>query len=413
MLRHGIATPRWSRALLSIQDARRIVLEAARARAATERVLVQQAAGRRLAVDLRADGDLPPFDRVTMDGFAVRAAETQGGNALLPVDGETAAGDGAGRPLAAGRARSIMTGASLPPGADAVVQVEWTELRGDDVLIRRAVAPGQNVAPRGEDLRSGTVAMTAGEAVTALSLSLLVACGPAEVEVGRRPGLALLASGNELVPAGSRLAPGQIRESNGVALAALLSPLCRRVVKGGIVPDERVALRQRLEEASAEDVVVLTGGASVGRYDYSAEVAEGLGFQRLFDQVAVRPGKPTLFFTRGRTLLFCLPGNPVAALMTGRVLVGAALAALAGEPVEEWPSLALPLAAPVRRNPARDLLVPVTLQQGRISFAGWNGSGDLVCMRSAQGFAHVGRGAGEAPAGELVTLFPTTGGGTW
>jgi molybdenum cofactor synthesis domain-containing protein len=391
--------------MISIQAARAQVLEHARALSSVEQLPVAQASGRRLAADVTADGDLPPFDRVMMDGYAVRAAELSEG-ALLPVDGEVAAGDAGEAPLAPGTVRSIMTGAPLSPGADAVVQVEWTEERGDQVLFQRTVRAGQNVAPQGEDLARGATVARAGERVHPLSLSLLIASGVGEVAVTRRPRLALLTSGSELVPPGAPVRRGQIRESNGPALAALLAAGGAQVDDLGIVSDDRAALEARVDEAGERDVIVLTGGSSVGRYDFSAEVAESLGYTRQFDRVAVKPGKPTLFFTRGSTLLFCLPGNPVAALMTGRVLVGAALAALDGMAVPSWPGLQAPLAGPLRRNPARDLLVPVRLSGGQAVFDGWHGSGDLVCMAQADGFAHVERGEGEAPAGTPATLFP-------
>ncbi|RKY20971.1 MAG: molybdopterin molybdenumtransferase MoeA [Planctomycetota bacterium] len=398
--------------MISIQEARALVLARALPLEASESVPVALASGRRLAQDVTSDGELPPFDRVMMDGYAVRAAELHEG-IELPVDGEVAAGDDGQRPLAPGTVRSIMTGAPLPPGADAVVQVEWTEASGSRVSIQRLVRPGQNVAPRGQDLAAGQVVARAGEQVTPLSLSLLIASGAGEVVVRRRPRLALLTSGDELVPPGAPVRRGQIRESNGPALAALLAASGAEVDDLGIAPDDRQVLEQRVERAAQGDVVVLTGGSSVGRYDYSAEVAEALGFERIFDRVAVKPGKPTLFYARGQTLLFCLPGNPVAALMTGRVLVAPALAALGGEAVPDWPGLRLPLAQAMRRHAARDLLVPVSLVDGQLQFEGWHGSGDLTCMAGADAFAHLERGEGQAPAGSLATLFPMPSTPAW
>lgn len=400
--------------MISIQDARAIVLARARPICDGESVPIQAAVGRSLAQAITADGDLPPFDRVTMDGYAVRAADLREGGVSLPLDGETAAGDPSDNELMPGKARAIMTGAALPPGADAVVQVEWTEERDGSVHIRQPVRPGQNVAPRGQDLARGTQVAGPGDRVTALSLSLLIAAGVGEVSVRRRPRVCLLTSGNELVAPGQPVRRGQIRESNGPALAGLLALTGALVEDRGSVPDDEAALTTAVGNALDADVVVLTGGASVGRYDFSARVIESFaGVERHFNKLAVKPGKPTLFYTRGSTLVFCLPGNPVAALMTGRVLVAPALAALAGQWPEAWPSLRLPLASPLRRNAARDLLVPVAVRQGKLEFAGWHGSGDLVCMASADAFAHLEQGEGEAPAGTLASVFPLPVGTHW
>lgn len=399
--------------MITIQEARRLVVEAATPRTDPgERLPLVSAVGRRLLAAVTADGDLPPFDRVMMDGFAVRAAET-GDGVRLPVDGETAAGDPSDTALPIGMARAIMTGAALPAGADAVIQVEWTSREDDAMVMERGVRSGQNVAPRGEDLSAGTVVAQPGHLIDAMSLSLLIASGVGEVVVRRRPSVALLTSGDELVPPGTPIRRGQIRESNGPALAALLARTGADVHDLGIVRDDRDALLTAVGEAATRDVVVLTGGSSVGAYDYSAEVVEALGGELCFDRVAVKPGKPTLFYTRENTLIFCLPGNPVAALMTGRVLVAAALARLGGAPVSPWPETTAPLTGPVRRNPARDLLVPARREGDRVAFDGWHGSGDLVCMARADHFAHVARGEGEAPADTPATLFAVDGRDGW
>ncbi len=396
--------------MISIQAARRIVLEQASPLTDSERVPVVDAVGRVLAADVAADGDLPPFDRVMMDGFAVRAAETVGDAPELEVAAEVAAGDEANQPLESGQAHEIMTGAPLPPGADAVVPVEWTERVGSRVRLSQAVRSGQHVAPRGEDLHRGQVIAAAGECVSTLGLSLLIASGAGEVAVRRRPHVALLTSGDELVPPGAPVRRGQIRESNGPALRSLLGATGARVENLGVARDTLDDLTAKFQRALEADVVVLTGGSSVGWYDLSADVVEAAGGQRHFDRLSVKPGKPTLFYTLRDRLVFCLPGNPVAALMTGRILVAPAIARLAGRDVCDWTGLRLPLEAAVRRNPARDLLIPMrtrTEADGtrRLVFDGWHGSGDLVCMARAQGFGFVGSGEGELAAGESADWF--------
>jgi len=394
--------------MITIRQARIVVLEQAPRGLdlGGESVAVTEASGRVLRRGVRSDTDLPPFDRVTMDGYAVRSVDAVPG-AVLPILREVAAGDAGDDPLSDGEAVSIMTGAPLPPGADAVVQVEWTVREGDRVRIERGVRPGQNVAPAGQDLRAGDEVLAAGTRLDALSLSAVIAAGAGRVDVVRRPRVALVTSGNELVPPGERLRRGRIRESNGPALAALFTAMGARVDDLGVARDEREDLDARLERAMTADVVVLTGGSSVGRYDFSQAAVESLGARRHFDRVSVKPGKPTLLHTREGTLVFCLPGNPVAALMTGRVLVGAAIGRLCGLDVSPWTDEEHPLATPVARNAARDLLVPMRRVPEGLAFDGWHGSGDVLCMARADGFGFVERGEGEARAGARVPFFAT------
>jgi molybdopterin molybdotransferase len=412
--------------MLTIQEARVLVLELARgsspapgpasgpalASPHVERVPIAQATGRVLAQELVSDTDLPPFDRVMMDGFAVRAAEAAAG-ALLPLQGQVAAGESAEGPLRPGHALAIMTGAPLPPGADAVVPQEWTGREAGGVRFQRSVTPGQHVAPRAEDLRAGQRVAGPGERVSTLALSLLIAAGAGEVAVRRRPRVALLTTGNELVPPGAPLRRGQIRESNGPALASLLLAAGADVVNLGVARDTRAALDERLAAASDADIVVLTGGASVGAFDYTAEALRAAGAEERFGKLSVKPGKPTLCYTRGSQLFFGLPGNPVAALMTGRVLVCAAVAVRRGLSPPAWAETQLPLAGPVRRVAERDQLLPMRVQDGALVFDGWHGSGDLACLARAEGFAFVARGAGSAPAGTPADWFPLPAEPTW
>lgn len=403
--------------MITIQQARRLVLEHGGDPLPAERVGVADAVGRVLCEAVAADGDMPPFDRVMMDGYAVRADDTAGAEqdheARLTVVAEVAAGDVGELSVGAGEAHEIMTGAPLPPGADAVVPVEWTTRENAIVLIDRVVKRGQHVAPRGQDISLGQQIAVPGERVTPLSLSLLIASGAAEVAVVRRPRVALLASGNELVPPGAPVRRGQIRESNGPALAGLFASVGAEVVPLGVARDTREALAEKLALADDCDVVVLMGGSSVGKYDLSAEVVEAAGGVRHFEKLSVKPGKPTLFHTRGEQLIFCLPGNPVAALMTGRVLVCAAIAARAGLAPPEWSEVRLPLIDAVKRHPQRDLLIPVRRQADGLRFDGWHGSGDLSCMARAQGFAFVPCGEEPAASGTPTDWFPLAADTAW
>lgn len=404
-------TPRMPSDMISIQEARGIVLDHASGPRGRERVGVVDAVGRVLAEAVVSDTDLPPFDRVTMDGFAVRSADLDGASdarpVRLPVAATVAAGEEAAEPVAPGTVHRIMTGAPLPPGADAVVPVEWTASDGDDaVRFLRAPAAGANVAPKGEDLARGRSVGEAGLVVDAMTLPVLIGAGAGTVHVARRPRVSLMTSGDELVPPGQPIERGQIRESNGPMLAALFAAAGAEVVNLGVSTDDRDALGAMFERALDGDVVVLTGGASVGDFDFTSDVLDAFGCERHFDRLAAKPGKPTLFATRGEQLVFGLPGNPVAALMTGRVLVAAALASLSGIPVEVWPSDERPLLDDVPRNGRRDLLLPVEVRPGGLHFPGWHGSGDLTSIARRDGFAYVARGDGACPAGTPTTFFP-------
>lgn len=394
--------------MISIQDARAQVLARCVALTRSESVDVREVAGRVPLQAVRADTDLPPFDRSTMDGYAVRADELAGAEQApvrLPVDGEIAAGAAGDEPLPPAHARAIMTGAPLPPGADAVVQVEWTREDGRHVVVERPVRPGQNIARAGEDRRAGDEVHPAGLAVPPLAVSLLIGAGVGRLDVRARPRVAVLTSGDELVPPGAPLRRGQIRESNGPALAALLRHTGAEVLDLGVARDTREDLAAKLTEALEHDVVVLTGGSSVGRYDFSAEVVASLGAEQHFDRVAVKPGKPTIYCTRGATHVFCLPGNPVAALMTGRLLVAPCVRALLGQAVAPFAARTAALLGEVRRNPARDLLVPMRRVPEGLVFDGWHGSGDLACMARADAFGFIARGEGLAPEGTPVPWF--------
>jgi molybdenum cofactor synthesis domain-containing protein len=327
-----------------------------------------------------------------------------------------AAGDEADQPLEPGTCHEIMTGAPLPPGADAVAPVEWTAREDDLITFAQVPSSGQHIAPRGEDLHIGATVAPAGEVVTTLGLSLLIAAGSGSVDVVARPSVAVLTSGNELVPPGAKVRRGQIRESNGPALVSLLSATGANVTNHGVARDTKEDMTTRFGAALEQaDVVVLTGGSSVGRYDFSADVVAAAGGELHFDRIAVKPGKPTLFYTLGDKLVFCLPGNPVAALMTGRVLVTAALAALGGRPARDWTEARWPLGAAVGRNPTRDLLAPMRLdrQAGRLAFDGWHGSGDMVALSRAEGFAFIERGQGSVSAGTVVDWFGLPGELSW
>ena len=368
-----------------------------------EQVALGAAAGRILAAPARARTDLPPFPSSAMDGFALRAVDAPG---TLPVVGRVAAGRPAGAPLEPGQAMAIATGGALPGGADAVVPIERVDDRGAAVHVPEAVEPGANVRPRGGDVRSGEQVVPAGAALGPAQLAALAAAGIAEVSCGRRPRAAVLTTGTELRPPGAELAPGQIYESNGVMLAALLGSAGALVERLDSVEDDEAAHRRALERGLGADVLVTSGGVSVGPHDLVRATARELGVDERFWGVAMRPGKPFSFGVRGGTLVFGLPGNPVSALVGAELFVRPALLALQGatDPGPRW-QLGV-LAAAVRRNPARDELLRArsTLRGDGIELAPVTGQESHMIVRAAaaDALALVERGDGEMAAGAPV-----------
>lgn len=295
-----------------------------------ERVPLRDALGRALAEDLVAPRSLPPFDNSQMDGYALRAADAPRGGARLSVSLEVLAGDAPGADLRPGTCARIFTGAPLPAGADAVEMQEQVARRGVWAVFRRPAEPGRFVRPAGADVREGTVALPRGSLVDPGAVGLAAGLGRSEVLVHRRPRVALLATGSEIVPLGQPPGPGQIIDSNSHTLAAA-------VLEAGAVPqlaplarDDRASLGAALAAARGADVLVSTGGVSVGEKDLVRVALQAAGVRLDFWRVAMRPGKPVAFGSWGRTAVFGLPGNPTSAWVTFELFVRPALRALAG-----------------------------------------------------------------------------------
>ena len=302
-----------------------------------ETVGVEEAAGRVLAGDVTADEDLPPFDNSAMDGYAVRAADLAGASEASPVElaaRETIrAGDFPKASVGAGEAARIMTGAPVPPGADSVVMVERTRPGGPGrVAFLHAPRLGDHIRRAGEDVKRGTKVLSDGASLRPYEVALLAGQGRTGVEVTRRPRIAVMATGDELAPAGGPLAPGMIRNSNGPALVSALRRRGLAVTDGGIVPDDREAIRRKIDELlSAADVLVVSGGVSVGDFDFCKAALEDAGVSEVFWKVAIKPGKPLFFGMKGDKLVFGLPGNPVSVLVCLDEFVRPALEALEGK----------------------------------------------------------------------------------
>jgi molybdopterin molybdotransferase len=297
-----------------------------------ERVALSGAVGRALARDVVAETDLPAFDASTMDGYALRATEAPRPGARLRVAFEVFAGRPAPGPLPAGTCCRIFTGAPLPAGADAVEQQELVRRAGRAAVFTRAGERGRFVRPRGSDVAAGSVALRAGEPLDPGAIALAAALGHPEVLVHRRPRVAILPTGDEIVPVGRTPAPGQIVETNGHALAAAAADAGAEPVLLPAARDDRAALALGLAAARGADALVTTGGVSVGERDLVRSALADAGARLDFWRVAMRPGKPFTFGRLGPAAVFGLPGNPVSALVTFELFVRPALRALAGLP---------------------------------------------------------------------------------
>ncbi len=336
-----------------MQEAQRLILERVRP-LPSERVPLAEAAGRVLAEEARALVDLPPFPSSAMDGFALRAADAPG---ELSVVFRIAAGHPAPRPLEAGEAMAIATGGVVPEGADAVIPLEHVVEQDNRLVVSGSVPDGANVRPRGGDVAAGDAVLATGTRLGAAQVGALAAAGIASVACARRPRGAVLATGTELRRPGEHLAPGEIYESNGLILAAQLATAGATVAGPVTVADDEEAHRAALELALEADVVITSGGVSVGPHDLVRKVEAGLGVEEVFWRVAVKPGKPLAFGVRDSTLVFGLPGNPVSSLVGFELFVRPAVLALQGV-VDHLPPFEFGrLAAPLRRNAQRDELV--------------------------------------------------------
>jgi len=379
--------------------------------ARTERLPVADALGRVLATDLDSPLDLPPFTHSAMDGYAVRAGEAIPG-ARLRVVGRSLAGSPHAGSFGADECVRIFTGACLPEGLDAVVIQERTEAEGDFVrlMIESPVRAGDNVRPRGEELRSGDRLLAAGTLLRPADIGVLAVAGLREVEVWRRPKVAFMATGDELVDPGQALPPGSIYESNRPVLRALLTQWGMEPLDLGVIRDDRESLSRAMQRGAEQaDALITTGGASVGEADYVVDVLRESG-QVEFWKVAIKPGKPFVLGRLRDTPVFGLPGNPVSMMVTLMQLAQPALRRLAGRPHCQPVRWRVATLSPLRKSPGR-----LEFQRGVLTWQDGipvvtalpsQGSHLLTTMSRANCFIVPPAGTGEIAPGERVEIEP-------
>ncbi|MGB9184745.1 MAG: gephyrin-like molybdotransferase Glp [Solirubrobacteraceae bacterium] len=373
---------------------------------------VSAALGRILAADVLAAGDVPRFPSSAMDGYAIHAGPA---DRRLTVVDESRAGRPAQHALRGGEAIRISTGAAVPEGATAVVPQEHVDADGAEILTKAEVRAGQNVRAPGEDMRSGTTILTAGRVLGAIELGAVATAGLGRVQVTQRPRAAVLCTGDELRAPGEPLGPGEIHNSNAPMLTGLAASGGAQTSEAQRLPDDRAATRAGIATAlESSDVVLISGGVSVGPHDHVKPVLADLGVQEVFWSVALQPGKPTWFGTSGDgRLVFGLPGNPVSAVVTFSLFVSPALAALQGaHPVRGHQGTAV-LGVEVRRNPRREQAIRVRLERGDgppvATPNGPQGSHVLTSLIGADALAMIPAGEGALPAGSRVALEPLAG----
>ena len=405
-------------AMLSFQDARRIVIENTKQNhhpSAPEEVELNSALGRILVENIVADRDYPPFDRAARDGFAVRSVDCRNAGATLRVAGEIRAGISPAASLGGGECVQIMTGAAVPSGADAVVMIEHTrpDAENGHVVIERAVQPGMNFVPRGTEARAGDMLLCSGARLGDAELALAAQTGRTRLKVNRRPRVAILSTGDEVVAIEARPGPHEIRNSNGVSLSAQAELAGAEAIQLGNAADNRDELRRAIERGLAEDVLVISGGVSMGKYDLVESVLRELGTKFYFDAVEIRPGRPAVFGVCHGKPVFGLPGNPVSTLVTFELFVVPAIDILANGSPRALPLMKAKLAANVEKKAELTHFVPAVLSwpdgEATVMELEWKGSGDIGTVARANCFLVVPQKKLKLAAGEWVDVLPRRG----
>jgi molybdopterin molybdotransferase len=447
-----------SAGVLSFEDAYEVVRERCRqirnvGDRPSEEVLLMQAVGRVLAEPITADRDFPPFPRATRDGFAVRADDLVRGVTVLRVVGQVRAGDSYDLPVGSGEAVEIMTGAAVPVGADAVVMVEYTGRKtqklnheghegaqrkefgdggdiGDDdnvldiasnespkqqekrtedlVEVQRTVASGENVVPAGAEAQAGQELLPRGVRLRSAQIALTAAAGKASVKVYRKPKISILSTGDELVEVAEKPGPSQIRNSNSYSLAALVAECGGEPVQLPIAPDEEGKLTELIQEGLKADMLLLSGGVSMGKFDLVEQALKALGAKLFFTGALIQPGKPVVFGEVGAVPFFGLPGNPVSVMVTFELFARQIVEALSGAEHERLKSAKAKLKKDFKTKTGLTRFLPArldgALDDPEVEVVPWQGSGDMLAAARANCYVVVPPDREKLAKGEMVTV---------
>ena len=408
--------------ILSFEDARHLVEQhAAQVRVPeTERVDLLAAADRVLAEAVLADRDIPPFPRSTRDGYAVCAADLSNVPATLDVIGEIKAGAEGTIPavMRSGQTVSIMTGAPVPAGADAVVMVEYTSRQGDRVEITKGIKAGENVVLRGAEAKQTALLIPSGTRLSEAAIALAASVGKSQLEVYRRPRVAILTTGDEIIEISATPGPTQIRNSNSYSLAVQIRRVGGEPVLLPIAPDEPHALQKLITEGLRADLLVMTGGVSMGRYDFVEQVLSEMHAEFFFTGAKIQPGRPVVFGRCGAGAhareervgyFFGLPGNPVSTMVTFELFVRPMMEALAGASPQKLMFLHARLKREIRVKTGLTRFLPAILsgefEKSEVELASWQGSGDIAATARANCYVVVPPDREHISVGEWVAIF--------
>jgi molybdopterin molybdotransferase len=397
--------------MLSYEQARNKVIEEVgkrRGPRATAIVSVWEALGLVLAQEVKTDREYPPFDRSTRDGYAVRSNDAAPG-AQLKCVGEIKAGDTVREALAAGTCLQIMTGAAVPEGADAVVMIEQTSREGDAVRFERAAQRGQNIVPRGSEAAAGQIILTPGMRLGHAELALAAQVGAVNLQCAKRPRVAILSTGDEVVLIGETPGEFQIRNSNSVSLAAQVRIAGGEPVVLGNAADRIEDLGEKIERGLKEDALVLSGGVSMGKYDLVESALKAMGAEFFFDAVAIRPGKPAVFGICQGKPVFGLPGNPVSTMVTFELFVAPAIDLLSGAEAQPLPLVEARLGEAMKEKTGLAHFLPARVEwRGalpEVKALRWQGSGDITALSKANCFLVVPADREKIEIGEYVSVL--------
>jgi len=374
-----------------------------------EIVALGDSLGRTLANEIRADRLYPPFDRSIRDGFAVRAAEVSPGAKLCCI-GELKAGDTPKISVTPGTCIQIMTGAAVPQGADAVVMVEHTSSEAETIVFGKPIEPGQNIVPRGREAAAGQVLVPRGARIGFAEIAVAAQVGEIEIKVYRKPRVAILSTGDEVVPAQTKPGDFQIRNSNAYSLAAQVTLHGGEPVVLANAKDTEQDLHEKITQGLKQDMLILSGGVSAGKYDFVEKVLRELGADFHFDAVAIRPGKPTVFAVCQNKPVFGLPGNPISTMVTFELFASLGLELLCGAEARPLAFLEAHLAECLRERTGLAHFLPARLEWPdgipTVKPIRWQGSGDVAAVAKSNCFLYIPADRAEFAAGEAVRILP-------